>query len=185
MGQEVGISTLDTEDLRSLPPGEDGKAWMTAIRPRHFRVLEYLHHANSEYVTGCAERFEKDFGASEFVSIKDVPKVIGSCFKPPFSAHYQMQSHKGPLEMDSKPTLADGEARRNIVLVGHDIKSDIEFMRNVGYDVSSLSNVLEAIDTADMFKALKQEHQASSLGKVLLDLGMTGWNLHNAVSNSN
>ena len=180
---EIGISTLDTNDLMSLPPGEDGKAWMTAIRPRHFRISEYQHLVNSDFVAGCADRFEKDFGASEFISIKEAPHVIASCFKPPFSAAFQMQSHIGPSASAAKPSINhDKSSKRNIILVGHDIKSDINYMRAVGYDVSNLSNVLEAIDTADMYKALKHEQQSGSLGRVLLDLGMTGWNLHNAVS---
>lgn len=72
--------------------------------------------------------------------------------------------------------------KRNIVVVGHDIRSDIAYLRGIGYDVTNLPNLLEAIDTADMFKALKHEQQSRSLGGVLLELEMVGWNLHNAVS---
>ena len=180
---EIGISTLDSDDLVDLPPGEDGKAWMTAIRPRHFRISEYQHLVNSDFVSGCADRFEKDFGISEFISIKDAPQVIASCFKPPYSAAFQMPSHKGPGDCAARSSIVNQDgSKRNIILVGHDIKSDINYMRNVGYDVSNRSNVLEAIDTADMFKALKQEGQSGSLGRVLLELEMVGWNLHNAVS---
>jgi len=179
---EIGISTLDTNDLTSLPPGENGVAWMTAIRPRHFRIKEYQHLANSDFVEGCADKFEKDFGTSEFISSKEAPQVIAACFKSPFSAAFQMRSHTGPATQTPAVHKYDNSAKRNIVLVGHDTKSDINFMRNLGYDVSNLSNVLEAIDTADMWKALKHEGQSSSLGRVLLDLEMVGWNLHNAVS---
>ena len=180
--KEIGICTLDTEDLKSLPPGEDGKAWMTAIRPRHFRIAENQHLVNVDFVAGCADKFEKDFGVSEFISIKDAPQVIASCFKPPFSADHRMQSHNLPPKDSTRPTLSDPEAKRKIILVGHDIKSDIRFMRSMGYEVANLSNVLEAIDTADMFRALKHEQNSGSLGKVLLELGITGWNLHNGVS---
>lgn len=179
---EIGISTLDTNDLRSLTPSKDGKAWMTAIRPRHFRIKDYQHLANSDFVEGCADKFEKEFGTSEFISSKEASPVIASCFRPPFSAAFQMQSHTGPATQPVATYKYDNAAKRNIVLVGHDIKSDINFMRNLGYDVSNLSNVLEAIDTADMWKALKHEGQSCSLGRVLLDLEMVGWNLHNAVS---
>lgn len=179
---EIGISTLDTNDLISLPPSEDGKAWMTAIRPRHFRIMEYQHLANSAFVEGCADKFEKEFGTSEFISSKEASQVIASCFRPPFSTAFQMRSHTGPAMQTAATHKYDSSAKRNIVLVGHDTKSDINFMRTLGYDVSNLSNVLEAIDTADMWKALKHEGQSCSLGRVLLDLEMVGWNLHNAVS---
>lgn len=55
---EVGISTLDTRDLRSLAPGERGENWIDKIRARHFRINEYKHIVNSEYVSGCPDRFE-------------------------------------------------------------------------------------------------------------------------------
>ena len=182
---EIGVSTLDTNDLAALPPGEGGKNWKTAIRPRHFRITEYQHLINQDFIVGCAERFEKDFGTSSFISISEAPQVIASCFREPFSAGYQMKSHHGPKSSGSLANdfnEADPNSKRNIILVGHDIQSDINYLRSIGYDVSNLSNLLEAIDTADMFKALKHEGQSRSLGGVLLELEMVGWNLHNAVS---
>lgn len=180
---EIGVATLDTDDLNDLPPGEDGKAWLTAIRPRHLRISEFQHLNNSDFVSGCADNFDKEFGKSEWISIKEAPQVIASCFRHPFSTSFQMESHMSPNGRAAISSIVNQDgSKRNIILVGHDIKSDINFMRKIGYDVSNLSNVLEAIDTADIYKALKQEGQSSSLGKVLLELGMTGWNLHNAVS---
>ncbi|KAL8796896.1 MAG: hypothetical protein Q9195_000979 [Heterodermia aff. obscurata] len=180
---EIGVSTLDTNDLTKLPPGEGGKNWMTAIRPRHFRITEHRTFINQEFIAGCADRFEKDFGTSSFISIKEAPQVIASCFREPFSASYRMKSNTVPGTSDSLNhalNQEDPHTKRNIVLVGHDIRSDINYMRQIGYDVSNLSNLLEAIDTADMFKALKHEQQSRSLGAVLLELEMVGWNLHNA-----
>lgn len=96
-----------------------------------------------------------------------------------------MKSHNSSEHFESPANAlhqADSNTKRNIILVGHDIQSDINYMRSIGYDVSNLPNLLEAIDTADMFKALKHEGQSRSLGGVLLELEMVGWNLHNAVS---
>ncbi|KAL9033730.1 MAG: hypothetical protein Q9214_007373 [Letrouitia sp. 1 TL-2023] len=70
--------------------------------------------------------------------------------------------------------------KRNIVLVGHAVSTDIEYLRKVGYDVANLSNVLEAVDTANLYCAWQHEQQTTKLGSVLLSLGLTGWNLHNA-----
>jgi hypothetical protein len=55
---EIGFATLDTEDLKSLVPGEGGTNWLSVIRARHFRINEYKHLKNTEFVDGCADRFE-------------------------------------------------------------------------------------------------------------------------------
>lgn len=73
------------------------------------------------------------------------------------------------------------EIKRKIILVGHDIRSDIDYLRKIGYDVRNLSNLVEAIDTVDIYRAFKHEQNPSNLGKILLSLGLTGWFLHNAV----
>ncbi|EHK99132.1 hypothetical protein M7I_4964 [Glarea lozoyensis 74030] len=66
----------------------------------------------------------------------DAPTTIASCFKYPFS--------------NSKaPALAEGESseKRNIVLVGHDLGGDIDYMRKVGYNVHNLGGLIDHIDT--------------------------------------
>jgi hypothetical protein len=55
---EIGIATLDTEDLKAIAPGKDGVNWRKAIRARHFRILEYKHLQNRDFVHGCAEYFQ-------------------------------------------------------------------------------------------------------------------------------
>ena len=55
---EIGICTLDVRDLAQQVPGEGGKNWMELIRCRHFRIREYKHLNNTEFVSGCADRFE-------------------------------------------------------------------------------------------------------------------------------
>lgn len=182
---EIGITSLDTRDIHLLDPGEDGNAWMDMLRPRHFRIREASHIVNSEFVRGCADRFQKQFGESEWISRHEATSVVASCLRPPFSASFSLsRSSNFPISYDDKDTeaaRANGE-RRNVVLVGHDIQSDVEYLRDMGYDLASVPHIIEALDTAKLFKALKQEWQAANLGSVLLDLGLTGWNLHNAVS---
>ena len=180
---EIGITSLDTRDLHSLDPAGNGSAWMDSMRPRHFRIREASHLNNFQFVTGCADRFEKQFGESEWVSKKDLAAVIGSCFRDPFSAPFSISGGVSfPTADNHDNTGGEDHEKRNIVLVGHDIQADIQYLRDFGYELANLPNILEAIDTADLFKALKQEWQSASLGSVLLDLGLTGWNLHNAVS---
>lgn len=55
---EIGIATLDTKDLLDLAPGDGGSEWLKKIRARHFRISEHKHLNNTEFVNGCADRFE-------------------------------------------------------------------------------------------------------------------------------
>jgi hypothetical protein len=55
---EIGIATLDARDIKSLAPGERGANWLSKIRARHFRINEYKHITNTEFVSGCPDRFE-------------------------------------------------------------------------------------------------------------------------------
>ncbi len=189
---EIGISTLDTTDLINTPPGEGGAEWMKKIRARHFRVKEYAHLTNSAYISGCPDKFVEKFGTSEWISIFNAPQVVASCFRHPFSAPGQYTPFpadgrtigrygydQGLLSQYLQP-LNDSQQKRNIILVGHEIKSDIQYLQTIGYDVTTLPNLIESIDTINLFKAMKHEQNTPSLGAVLLELGLTGWHLHNA-----
>ncbi len=55
---EIGITTLDTDDLKLIAPGKQGQNWMKFIRARHFRIKEYKNLNNTEFVMGCADKFE-------------------------------------------------------------------------------------------------------------------------------
>lgn len=185
---EIGISALDTLDLAEIPPGEGGIDWMKKIRARHFRITEYAHLNNTEFIAGCADRFEEKFGKSEWISINEASQVTASCFRHPFSAPGQYHPYPADARLVRKhgsgsqylPPVNDNAPKRNIILVGHDVSGDIQYLRSIGYDVGNLSNLLESIDTVDLFRAMKHGQNASSLGSVLLDLGLVGWNLHNA-----
>lgn len=55
---EIGIATLDTEDLKAINPGEGGANWRKIIIARHFRIKENRHLINKDFVHGCPDRFE-------------------------------------------------------------------------------------------------------------------------------
>ena len=71
---EVGIATLDTRDLKDVPPEKYGKTWQGAIRARHFRIAEYKHLINKDFVIGCPQSFE--FGTSEFVGMDKIASTV-------------------------------------------------------------------------------------------------------------
>ncbi|KAI9839010.1 MAG: hypothetical protein M1837_002297 [Sclerophora amabilis] len=169
---EIGIATLDTLDLANLAPGEGGANWMPHIRGRHFRIQEYSHLKNKDFVDGCADKYE--FGESEWISIKEAPQIIASCFRPPFS--------RPAIDADTEAanSASNGQQKRSIVLVGHDLPSDLTYLHSLGYSPLTLPNLLETLDTAHMYRALKRESQPRSLGTILYEVGLMGWNLHNA-----
>lgn len=180
---EIGVSTLDTADLVDVPPGENGRNWMEKIRTRHFRVTEYAHIINTEYVHGCPDRFH--FGESEFVPLQDTAAVVDSCFLPPYSAN-------------TNPTSDIPE--RNLIMVGHDVQMDVKYLQSLGCRAmfeperslqdepprirSSVprlhSRFINQVDTSLLYRVLKRSTQATSLGNVLVDLDLQGWHLHNA-----
>ncbi|KAK2757103.1 hypothetical protein FQN54_005072 [Arachnomyces sp. PD_36] len=101
--------------------------------------------------------------------------------------------------LQGKDVLA--EEPRNIILLGHDTQADVAYLRSLGCttfgaqltptegtpgnhapknEQSAGVHFLEALDTATLYRALKREPHNRSLGHILLDFGLTGWNLHNA-----
>lgn len=82
---------------------------------------------------------------------------------------------------ESYPKPPESESpKRTLILVGHDIASDIRYLRRVGYDLGNLSNLHTTLDTASLQRALVHEWNPKSLAGVLYDFDLTGWHQHNA-----
>lgn len=94
--------------------------------------------------------------------------MVASCFKHPFS-------NPNPSSSET-----DENEKRNIILVGHDLPQDINYLKKIGYDVYNLSNLLECIDSASMWKYMTRDNQPRKLAMILAELRLVGWNLHNA-----
>ncbi|KIW15356.1 hypothetical protein PV08_05402 [Exophiala spinifera] len=98
--------------------------------------------------------------------------------------------------------LQRGPKDRNIILVGHDIRSDLDYLRTLGskiftpsrgaYPVAAmeavdegsdttriLSSIVEALDTAPLYKAYKNESQPRNLGAIGTNLGLQCFFMHN------
>lgn len=161
---EIGISTLDTRDLIGIAPGQQGEKWQSRIQSRHLRVQEYARHVNRLYVRGCPDSFR--FGISEWVSSDGISTTVQNSF-----AH---------------PTFFDGPDRapRPLVLVGHNLDADIQYLQLANVEMveesTGASKFADRIDTASFFRLIRGELEPRSLGAVIYELGMTGWNLHNA-----
>ena len=177
---EIGISTLDTLLLSRLAPGATGEGWHKAIKTRHFRVKEYVHLNNRDFVDGCAERFE--FGESEFVSIKDAAAVVENCFRSACTTSTAMTAAAGTGKHGTKLGVQVGKKfpERRLILVGHDTQVDISYLRALGYNPLDNPCLLETLDTSALYRTFKRESNPRGLGYILYELGLIGWHLHNA-----
>jgi hypothetical protein len=172
---EVGVATLDTRDLEGVAPGKDGDNWRPKIRARHFRIEQYKHLVNRDFVHGCPDSF--DFGTSEFVRLEEAAAKVSTCFKPPFRALPQEGAEDSFVALIEGINLGE---QRNIIFLGHDTNSDIRYLTNLGFNPLDLPNLLETQDTATMYRVWRREPQPTSLGKILYDFDIPGFNLHNA-----
>ncbi|KAJ0298808.1 hypothetical protein COL5a_009450 [Colletotrichum fioriniae] len=163
---EIGISTLDTNDLVGVPPGENGRNWVSFIKNHHFVTYEYRHIRNRKYIKGCPELF--NFGKSEYPKLSELPD--------------QVRTAVSDLSFDRKEDAADKDKRpRTIVLLGHDLGADLGYLDKMGVELWGISGVASrTLDSKDMHQAWRGESQGRSLGMVLTDLGIEHSNLHNA-----
>ena len=172
---EIGVATLDTQDLCGVPPGPNGEHWRSCIRARHFRVQNHAHLVNTEFVHGCPDRF--DFGQSSWVRLDEAPARVADCFKPPFARPPDIKEID---ELTSTLSTQEPSPHRNLVLLGHDTLADIKYLQQMGFDPLTLPNLLETQDTATMYRVWRREQQPTKLGRILYDFDIPGFNLHNA-----
>ena len=163
---EVGIATLDTRDLRALAPGPNGEAWQPCIRARHFRIAEHKHKRNHKYLDGCPDKFEFNNHQSTFVPDALISRTVSDCFRPPYGKN--STDIKYPLE------------NRNVVLVGHDINQDINYLRKLGISLATFSSITDTVDSASLYSAYSHDPNSRKLGHILAEFDLMGWHLHNA-----
>lgn len=163
---EVGIATLDICDIMHVAPGKDGEAWRSLIKARHFRVNEYAHLVNNEYVAGCPGSFF--FGKSEFVPLKDLPASVAACFLPPFCA-----------DPEGGSNVEDSD-KRNLIFLGHNTLTDVKYLQDIGFDPLVLPNLLEAQDSANLYRVWQRQEQPTKLAKILEGFNIDHFGLHNA-----
>jgi hypothetical protein len=115
------------------------------------------------------------FSESEWISIKNAPQEVSKCFNPPYSRVVD-----AIIEQIESPGNRALDTKRNIILVGHDVLTDVNYLKKIGYNIYNLSSLQELIDTSSMYRAFKREQHPRNLGSVLANLDISGWYLHNA-----
>ncbi|KAK7547106.1 hypothetical protein IWX47DRAFT_270184 [Phyllosticta citricarpa] len=174
---EVGVATLDVQDIISTPPGNNAENWYGMIRARHFRIDEHAHLINYRHVDGCPDGFL--FGNSEFVRLNQAPRIVAACFRPPFSANLTPEQAQAQWSADTQESNWEVEEKRNIIFVGHDPDGDIRFLQKLGYNPLNLSNLIDKLDTKQLHQHWKRDTQGTSLARILCDCDIIGWRLHN------
>lgn len=91
-----------------------------------------------------------------------------------------------------------GPKQRTILLLGHDLQTDLAYLaklnstvfsapRSIAYPAPAIDpadadnpvhSILEALDTATLYKVLCRESQTRSLTSIMADLGRTAWYAH-------
>ncbi|KAK5124911.1 hypothetical protein LTR85_001101 [Meristemomyces frigidus] len=162
---EIGIAVLDTRDVADLDGNSTEEAWLAKIKYAHYRPVEYAHLRNKSFVKGCPEQF--NFGPSTWVHLVDVKDVLKRAFSHPAQLQQAANFHS-PLS----------DPGRNVIYVAHGASNDNAYMKQVGFNMAADADVSRTMDT----QVLAGGSKKSSIGlhRLLLSLGMTPVNLHNA-----
>ncbi|KAL7627054.1 hypothetical protein AAE478_003830 [Parahypoxylon ruwenzoriense] len=152
---EVGLAVLDTKDTVGIPPGRNGQGWFQLMKCYHFIIREHKGKVNRRYVKGCPDSF--GFGDSEIVRMKDIGRAVGAI-------------------------IGDNESedRRPVIMVGHSIGQDLNYLRKVGYNIWGVRHFSDEIDTQMMFQRLEKSPNVRGLAVVCDELEIPGENFHNA-----
>ncbi|KAI1170734.1 hypothetical protein F4777DRAFT_591732 [Nemania sp. FL0916] len=151
---EIGLAILDTKDIAHLAPGEGGQNWFSRIKAYHLRVEEHKHVVNSKYVQGCPNSF--NFGRSVIVPQQDIYKAL--------------------CEIVGDQSSSD---QRPIIIVGHDVRQDLNSLKLMGYNVWNVPQIVDEVDTKSMFQRMTRNKNGRGLEKVCADLGIFGQDWHN------
>lgn len=155
---EIGVSVLDTRNLAGITPGTHATSWLAKIKTRHLRISEYKKLVNKRFIKGCPDNF--NFGDSEFVQLNQIRNILTQIFNNPAGVQ--------------APTFD----KRKIVLVGHGLSNDTNYLKALNFSPNASGNVVRSMDTQVLSGSTKR--LTLGLERVLRGLGADPVNLHNA-----
>lgn len=121
---------------------------------RHFCTTEYKHLKNGKFVSDMKDRFS--FGKTVWANSKTIADEIVK-------------------------DLTEEQEKGNVVFVGHGVEMDLKYLENMGVNVSEDIRPVEIFDTAEMNAArVGKPHERINLGKLLDELNIENYSLHNA-----
>ncbi|KAF3928986.1 hypothetical protein ABW19_dt0204356 [Dactylella cylindrospora] len=167
-GEEYAFFSLDVESweknhdiiteigLTRYTPKEGGWLLNTAnVESGHIIVKEHRFFKNGEYVPDASQQFE--FGKSDTVPLADLKTAI----------------------RDFIGGGINSQTSKQLVIIGHDIKADFEYLRKLGYDLEAEHSPI-VFDTVEIWRAFSETTNGISLGRLCTELDISAWNLHNA-----
>lgn len=77
------------------------------------------------------------------------------------------------------PKSESGELRK-VVVVGHDVKQDVQYLNSLDFDVNEMENLLEVVDNQKLHQHRSKFYNGQSLCTVLAGLKIPYRFLHNA-----
>lgn len=151
---EVGVATLDTRDLRDVPPGHNGATWSAKIESFHAVIAEHAHFKN-RFCPSCPDKFM--FGETSTIKLRQAAAWTRSFF----------------LYSKNNAILS-----RDIVLVGHALQNEKRFCQTFGLELEKIEPLVDQFDTSTM---LRHDGKALlGLSRLLKGLGIATNHLHNA-----
>lgn len=72
------------------------------------------------------------------------------------------------------------EANRSLIIAGHDVKQDLNYLSEMGIEITKLAGIRSIVDSQVMHQAWRSDDRGRSLKDILGDLGIASKHLHNA-----
>lgn len=142
---EVGIAVLDTRELPAFP-NASASEWAEKIRTHHHIIQEHRHLRNKRFVKGCPENFM--FGESNVTPLIKMRDILKLAFTP------------------ADPSAGEN-CLRNVVLVGHDVRGDLNWIAKLGYSIRTTNPPIGLVDSQKIAKALKLPEGLATLVNAL------------------
>ena len=159
---EVGVATLDTEHLKDLAPGKNGRNWHEKVHARHFRIRDNLHLFNGHYVTDASDKFQFPEGGSELINLEDVAAAITSCFHPPYCDIDRPWLHLTSNEPETDLSTANSDAKAGT--------NDSDFEKlDTGFDVATAEPLIKVPAGLGLRENASSEGKAVKKGHPLLE----------------
>ncbi|KAF2006054.1 hypothetical protein P154DRAFT_615962 [Amniculicola lignicola CBS 123094] len=150
---EIGLSFLDSRDVRDIKPGQQGRAWVKEVHGKHYRVNGTLawktdatdRHGSSLWV---GEHFE--FGNSTLIDRNDLAVDV-----------------MNDLHIRDSRAPAGEPQYRNIILVAHGWDGDARILKKqLNIHIEKIDTIIAVLDT-QLLRGWAWQHDLLSLSHFL------------------
>lgn len=72
------------------------------------------------------------------------------------------------------------EDKRPVIIVGHDIRQDLNYLLKIGYNPWRVQHIVDEVDTKTLFQRIERSPNGRGLALMCDRLGIPGYHYHNA-----